>query len=130
MRVLIASAALLAVLTTAPAFADDKVDKPKPDRSQRFRVEDINGFNPIDDRTIDVSIGSRHVWRLTLFSPLNDVDSDLRIGIESRGASWVCEAMDVTLLAPGPVGEQRYPVTAVRKLTPEELVSQKKKPKA
>lgn len=129
MRVLIASAALLAVLSAAPAFAADKAEKPKPDRSQCFRADDINGFSVVDDQTVDVSIGPKNVWRLSLFAPARDLDTTLRIAVESRGSSWVCQGMDATVIAPGPIGPERYPVTAVRKLTPEELAP-KKKPKA
>lgn len=128
MHVLIASAAVLAVLTAAPAHAADEPRKPKPDRSQCFRADDINGFSVVDDQTVDVSIGPRDVWRLTLFSPARDIDTSLRIGVEARGGSWVCQGMDATVIAPGPIGVQRYPVTTVRKLTPEELAP-KKKPK-
>lgn len=129
MRVLIASAAVLAVLSAAPAFAADKEAKPKPDRSQCFRADDINGFSVVDDQTVDVSIGPKNVWRLTLFSPARDLDTTLRIAVEARGSSWVCQGMDATVIAPGPIGPERYPVTAVRKLTPDELAP-KKKPKA
>lgn len=129
MRVLIASAAVLAFLGAAPAFAAYKPEKPKPDRSQCFRADDINGFSVVDDQTVDVSIGPRNVWRLTLFSPARDIDTAQRIAVEARGSSWVCQGMDATVIAPGPIGVQRYPVTAVRKLTPEELAP-KKKPKS
>ena len=128
MRVLIASAAMLAVLSAAPAFAADKLEKPKPDRSQCFRADDINGFSVVDDQTVDVSIGPKNVWRLTLFSPARDLDTTLRIAVEARGSSWVCQGMDATVIAPGPIGPERYPVTAVRKLAPEELAP-KKRPK-
>ena len=56
------------------------------------------------------------------------LDTTLRIAVVSRGSSWVCQGMDATVIAPGPIGPERYPVTAVRKLTPEELAP-KKKPK-
>jgi hypothetical protein len=127
MRFLIASAAVLAALSAAPAFAAD--EKPKPDRSACFRADEVNGFNVIDDRTIDVSIGPRNVWRLTLFSKARDIDTALNISVVARTGSWVCQPMDATVIAPGRIGDQPYAVTAIRKLTPEELAP-KNKPKA
>ena len=128
MRILIASAAVLAVLSAAPAFAAD--EKPQPDRSACFRADEVNGFNVIDNRTVDVSFGPRDVWRLTLFSKARDIDTALNISVVARTGSWVCQPMDATLVAPGPFGPQPYAVTAIRKLTPEELAPKKKKPKA
>jgi len=127
MRVLIASAAVLAVLSATPALADEK---PKPDRSECFRADEVNGFNVIDNRTVDVSIGPRNVWRLTLFSKARDIDTALNISVVARAGSWVCQPMDATVVAPGPMGPQPYAVTAIRKLTPEELAPKTKKPKS
>lgn len=135
MRILIASAAVLAVLSAAPALAassnqEGAVEKPKPDRSACFRADEVNGFNVIDDRTVDVSINPRDVWRLTLFSRARDIDTALNISVVARTGSWVCQPMDATVIAPGRIGNQPYAVTAIRKLTPEELAPKKKKPKS
>jgi hypothetical protein len=125
MRVLIGSIVLAALLAAGPVLAADaKKERPK---SACFRPDDVNGFTVIDDRTVDVTISPRNVYRLTLFSPSSDIDWSLRIGIYSRGRSWVCSGYDAEIIVPGAIGRQRYPVTEVRKLTPEELDAQKTK---
>lgn len=125
MRFLIGSAALLAVLAAAPAFADG-APKAKAQR-QCFRAQDVNGFNVVDKQTVDVSTGPRDVYRLTLFAPSPDIDWTRRIGVESRGGSWICAGMDATIIVPGDIGIGRYPVTEVRKLSPEEIKAPRKK---
>lgn len=118
-----------ALLLAAPALAaqtDKPAPKPKTERAC-FRAQDVDGFNAVDKETVDVSVGVRDVYRLTLFSPSPDIDWTQRIGIEARGGSWICSGMDATIIVPGPIGLQRYPVTAIRKLTPEEIKARKKR---
>ncbi len=121
------SATICAVLIMTPAFAaaqDKPTSKPKTERAC-FRAQDIDGFNAVDKETVDVSVGVRDVYRLTLFAPSPDIDWTQRIGVEARGGSWICSGMDATIIVPGPIGVQRYPVTAIRKLSPEEIKSRK-----
>lgn len=125
MRVLIGSVVLAALLSAGPVLAADA--KPERTKSSCFRPDDVSGFTVIDDRTVDVSISPKNVYRLTLFSPSSDIDWSLRIGIYSRGRSWVCSGYDAEIIVPEATGRRRYPVTDVRKLTPEELAAEKKK---
>ncbi|MBO9545950.1 DUF6491 family protein [Caulobacter sp.] len=125
MRVLIGSIVLAALLSAGPALAADA--KPERTKSSCFRPDDVNGFTVIDDRTVDVTISPKTVYRLTLFSPSPDIDWSLRIGIYSRGRSWVCSGYDAEIIVPETTGRRTYPVTDVRKLTPEELAAEKKK---
>jgi hypothetical protein len=126
MRFLIGLLALSGILVAAPAFAADA--KPKAERSC-FRAQEINGFNVVDKQTVDVSISQKTVYRLTLFAPSPDINWTQRIGVESRGSSWICSGMDATIIVPGDIGIGRYPVTDVRKLTPEEIQASRKKKK-
>lgn len=125
MRVLIGSIVLAALLSAGPVLAADA--KPERSKSSCFRPDDVNGFTVIDDRTVDVTISPKNVYRLTLFSPSPDIDWSLRIGIYSRGRSWVCSGYDAEIIVPEATGRRRYPVTEVRKLTPDELAAEKKK---
>lgn len=129
MRVLIGSIVLAALLSAGPVLAAEAKTGAKPERSKSscFRPDDVNGFTVIDDRTVDVTISPKNVYRLTLFSPSPDIDWSLRIGIYSRGRSWVCSGYDAEIIVPEATGRRRYPVTEVRKLTPEELAAEKKK---
>ncbi|ATC23619.1 hypothetical protein EIB18_03480 [Caulobacter vibrioides] len=123
MRILTASTVICALLVAAPALAAE----PKAARAC-FDASDINGFNVIDDRTVDVSISPRQVYRLTLFAPSRDIDSALQLGVEARGGSWICTGLDATIIVPGDrTGMGRYPVTEVRKLTTEEIQAKRKR---
>lgn len=123
---LASGALLLAAPALAAAQADKPASKPKAERAC-FRAQDVDGFNAVDKETVDVSVGVRDVYRLTLFSPSPDIDWTQRIAIEARGGSWICSGMDATIIVPGPIGLQRYPVTAIRKLAPEEIKARKKR---
>ena len=125
MRTLICSAALLAVLVASPAMA---AGKGKPDRSACFHASSINGWTAVDDKTVDVTITPKEVWRLTLFAPSPNIDWTLRIGIDTRGQSWLCSGRvsGAEIIVPGDIGMRRYPITDVRRLTPEELAKPKK----
>lgn len=129
MRTLICSATLLSLLAAGPALA---AAKGKPDRSACFHVSSINGWTPVDAQTVDVSISAKNVWRLTLFAPSPNIDWTLRIGIDTRGQSWLCSGQIVgaQIVVPGDIGMRRYPITEVRKLTPEELPAPKSKKKS
>jgi len=135
MRHLIGFAALCALSLASPALAQspdktpDKASAKATAKSERscFRAQDVDGFNAVDKETVDVTVGVKDVYRLTLFSPSPDIDWTMRIGIEARGSSWICSGMDATIIVPGPMGIQRYPVTAIRKLSPDEIKARKKR---
>lgn len=127
MRILIGSVVLAALLSASPVLAAGA--KPPRAQSACFRPDDVNGFTVIDDQTVDVTISPRNVYRLTLFAPSPDIDWSLRIGLYSRGRSWVCSGYDAEIIVPDATGRRTYPVTAVRKLTPEELDAMKTKKK-
>lgn len=120
-------AAICMVLAAAPAVAAAQADKPqhaaKAERSC-FRAADVDGFNAVDKETVDVSV-RRDVYRLTLFAPSPDIDWTQRIGVEARGGSWICTGADATIIVAESIGVQRYPVTAIRKLSPEEIKARK-----
>lgn len=127
MRFLIGSAALCALLVAGPVLA---ADAPKAKaKTSCFRPDSINGFTVIDDQTVDVTISRNDVYRLTLFMPSPDIDWSLRIGIDSRGRPWVCSGYDAEIIVPDATGRRRYPVTDIRKLTPEEIAAEKAKGK-
>lgn len=86
-----------------------------------FWTREVNNFQAQDDRTVNIRVGVKDVYQLKLFSPAPDIDWTQRIGIESRGSSSICSGLDATLIVPSSIGPQRYPVTSVRKLLPQEV---------
>jgi len=123
--VLAAFAAVLGAGTTANA-ADAPAKAHRP-ANQCFLAQDVDGFTRVDNQNVDVTVGPRNVYRLTLFSPSPDIDWSMRIGLEARGSSWICSGLDATVIVPSDIGPQRYPVTKVRKLSPDEIAQSRHK---
>lgn len=118
----VAAASTAAFAQTAPAQTASTDPKPKPTR-QCFRAADVNGFTAVDDKTVNVRVGVRDVYQLVLFAPSPDIDWTQAIGLQAHGSSWICSGLDATVIVPTTIGPQRYPVTAVRKLTPDEVAA-------
>ena len=88
-----------------------------------FLPRQANGFTPVGNDRVLVDAGPSRVFELELTGTCLDVDWSNRIGIRSRGGgSFVCQGFDAELLVPGPTGRiQQCPVTAVRRLSDEEV---------
>jgi hypothetical protein len=122
---LIASA--LASALCAPAQAAPTTKKAEKPGHFCFWPSEVDGFQAVDDRTINVRVGVKDVYQLTLFSPALDIDWTQRIGIQSWGGGSICSGLDATVIVPGPIGPQKYPVTDIHKLTPEEIAATPRK---
>jgi hypothetical protein len=118
-------ATVIAVGGLSSAWAASSPPSPKPAKSTQacFWTRNVNNFRAVDDRTVNLRVGLKDVYQLVLFSSSPDIDWSQHIGIESRGGSWICSGLDATLIVPGAIGPQRYPVTSIRKLTPEEVAA-------
>lgn len=100
---------------------------PKPARSCFF-ADQINGWRQAGDRAVLVNVGAKGVYRLDLFGPCRDLDTNFTIGVETRpGGNSICDGMDATIIAHSPTGPVRCPVTKVTRLTPEEIAALPKK---
>ncbi|MDZ4052230.1 MAG: DUF6491 family protein [Phenylobacterium sp.] len=86
-----------------------------------FFTRNVSGFSAPDDETLYLRVGVRDVYQMQMFSPCPDMDWAQRLAVVSRSGSSVCRGMDATIISPGPLGEQRCMVRAVRKLTPAEV---------
>jgi hypothetical protein len=121
---LISAGALLLAACAAPgarmgARADASATPPR----QCFWTRQVNGFTAVDERTVNVRVGTRDYYQLELLGPCRDVDWALALGLESRGGSSICTGLDATIIAPSSIGPQRCPVRNVRKLTPQEVAA-------
>ena len=115
----IAAAAL--PLAGAQATAEPKPAKPA---KSCFSAHDVSNFAVVDDRTVNIRVGVKDVYRLDLLGVCPDIDGQNKIAIKSRGSSFICSPLDATILAAGPFGRlQRCEVKQVRKLTPEEILA-------
>lgn len=113
---------LLVAIATAACATDSEpaADATRKGR-QCFFASDVNGFTPVDDRTVDVRVRVRDVYRLELVGYCPDVDWTTAIGIRSRGGTMICSGLDAELIVPSTLGPRSCLVRSLRKLTDEEI---------
>jgi hypothetical protein len=90
-----------------------------------FYAHEISSWREAGDRTVNLRIGVRDVYQLTLLNSCPDLPFAEAIGIETaRGASQhICTGLDVNIIVPSNVTHsvpQRCMATDLRKLSPEE----------
>jgi hypothetical protein len=116
------TAALLASgAASPPALAKSAA---KYDAHQCFYTRNVTSFAAPDDQTLYVRVGVRDVYRFDMFGHCPDIDWNQRLALVSRSSSWICDGMDAEVIthATG-IGHQRCPVSAMHKLTPEEVAA-------
>ena len=113
----LAAAALVGAAAATPAAAAGKAGQ------SCFWTRDVNSFQAVNDQTVNIKVGVRDVYQLTLFAPSPDIDWTESLALQSKGSSWICSGLDATLIVPGPIGPQRYPVTSIRKLSTDEVAA-------
>jgi hypothetical protein len=117
-------AALLsvAIFGLAPAAAAGKSS------DACFLRQDVDGFSAPDDHTVYLRVGSNRIYRLDLMTRCLDLTFRQRIGLEHQPASpWVCSPLEATVVYNATGIQQRCPVKAIHKLTPEEVAALPKK---
>lgn len=117
----IAAIALLAA-AASPALAADPA-KAAPAKRQCFLASNVTNYSAVDERTVNVRVGVNDVYELKLFSRCPDIDWSHKIGLISRGGSWICDGFDATIIVDSTIGPQRCTVDKVRKLTPDEVAA-------
>ncbi len=91
-----------------------------------FYSGNVRGFSAVDDETVNFQVGGRNdIVQVKLFHPSNDLKFASGIALISRGGSYICSKMDATVVVPGLTGgdAQRYPVTSIRRLNPQEVAA-------
>lgn len=97
-------------------------EAPRTPTRECFSARSVHGFNPVGRDAVDVRVGANRRYRLELVGYCPDVDWSWRVALRTRGgSSWICRGMDAELIIPSPTGPQRCLVSAVRRLTPEEI---------
>lgn len=124
------AAVLTAAVLTTLALAPDASGQSSPPRSSRPRSECfdarfVSSFSAPNDQTVYIKVGTRDVYRLSLFSPCLNVDWTQAIGLKSiAGSDWICRGVEAELIVPNrQLGRQRCLVSDIHKLTPEELAA-------
>ena len=119
---LLSSMAALAVLAGCTGTAaEEGAMATRAEGRQCFLPRQVNGFNAESDERVYVTVGTRNIYELEIVGVCPDIDWSQRIGIRSRGSSWVCQGLDAELIVPSPSGAQYCPVTRVRQLGDAEV---------
>ena len=115
----IAAAPLLAGACAAqsdPAAASAQVEG-----GECFRAASVNSFTPVGDDAVVVRVGASNHYRLEFIGPCHDIDWSQQIALRTRGSNWVCRGHDADIFVRGPMGTNRCPVRAVRRLSDAEV---------
>ncbi len=97
--------------------------KPEQTRRSCFRSADVTNWVDVDRTTLNLQVNNREIYQLKLFAPCGDIDFSQRIGLKSRGSDFICDGLDVEVIAPTPTGPETCPATSLRRLTPEEVAA-------
>ena len=120
-RSIMAVAAGLCLAAPAVALAADHPPA-KPPRAC-FLNQNIDSWSAPDRRTVYLKVLLHDYYEIKLLGDCADIDFNEHIGLESRGSDWICSDLDVTIIAPTPIGPQRCAARSLRKLTPAEVAA-------
>ena len=126
----VALASLLAI--AGASVAAEPSAPPTPAAKQAcFYSRDIDNFVAVDDRTVNIRVGVKDVYRLALFTDCIGVQWSERIALISRPGAFICTggANDVDLFVHTTIGPLRCPVSSIQKLTPDEISALPRKQK-
>ena len=114
--------AVLGLATVLGAFHESAQAATKA--SQCFVRRNINGFSAPNDRTVYIRVGVSDVWRLDLMTDCTGLSFRQNFGLEARPATaWICSPLDATVIVRQTGINQRCPVTAMHKLTADEIAA-------
>lgn len=122
----IKTALLAAALATTALAGPVLAQAPAPQNQGRdcFYGGSVDGFRAVNNSTVLLSVGTKQVYEVKLFSPSVDVKWANGIALVSRGGgNFICSNLDADLVVPGISGPERFPVTAIRHLTPEQVAA-------
>jgi hypothetical protein len=117
-------------LCVAAALVPGSGAQAAPSRDACFARSNINGFSAPNDRTVYVRVGVSQIFRLDLMTKCINLTFRQNIGLEARPANaFICSPLEATVVYRDTGGgfPQRCPVTAIHKLTPEEIAALPKK---
>lgn len=117
------AAAALAACASSSAPVGYAGDASDTAGRQCFRASQANGFAAQGDRIVNVRVSSREIYQFEMMGPCPDVDWAHRIALRARGGSMICTGIDADIITPTPIGPQRCPVRAVRRLSADEIAA-------
>jgi hypothetical protein len=124
---LIASTLALGLVLTAGCAPTASTGGPsvahaEPGARQCFPVQSVNSFTAVDRETVNIRVGVSDYYQIKFLAPCHDIDWALSAGLRPRGGgSFICNAMDVDVVTPSPIGQQVCHVSSLRKLSETEV---------
>ncbi len=117
-----APAAMPSAQTTTTQTSAAAPAKAAP-KNECFLSRDINGFNAPDDHTLYIRVGVSQVYRLDLMGDCQDLTFRQALGLESMpGAGpWICSPLDAQVVYRETGIPERCPVTAIHRLSADDL---------
>jgi hypothetical protein len=120
------SATLLMALLALSACTSEP--KPPPgvaaaDNRKCFWASQVNNFQAVDENIVNIRVGVRDVYQMTMFGPCPEIDWANRIALRSHGGSSICTGLDAEVISPSSLGPQRCAIRDIRHLTPEQVAA-------
>ncbi len=125
---LAAAAGALALTGTLATASHSQPAKPKSEEACFYR-RNINGFNAPNEKTVYIRVGVNDIFRLDLMYDCTGLTFRQDIGLEDQpaGDAFICSPMQATVVYRDAGVPQRCPVTAMHKLTKDEIAALPKK---
>lgn len=116
-------AAISLFASAPPAGAQGQSPAP-PDRQRAcFHSRNINNFTIPDDRTVYLRVGVSDIWRLDLMSNCPELTFRRNLSFTRSGVGMICSPLDMTIRFNQRGARRVCPVSAMRRLTPEEAAA-------
>jgi hypothetical protein len=121
------SAALVASCAPAQPISQEPAQAASLAAERRcFNASNVNGFQVVDSRTVDLTIGAGRIYRLELLGVCPDVRDAVGVAVRTRGgSSYVCEDNDLELVVPSQTGPRVCPATGLRQRSAQELAAER-----
>lgn len=92
--------------------------------AQCFLSSNVQNFSAPNSRTVYIRVGVDEIWRLDLMSECLDLPFRQHLGFERTGGDpWICQPIQATIVSREAGIPQRCPVTAMHRLTPDEVAA-------
>jgi len=121
MRPIPVVALILATATLAGAASSKPARDGKASDHRCFAARNVNNFQAVDDTHVNLRVGVKDVYAMTLFAPCPEIDWAQRIALKSRSGAFICSALDAEVISPSTLGRQRCAIRDIRYLTPAEV---------
>jgi hypothetical protein len=123
MRPIPAVALILVTATLAGAASSKPTKDSKANDHRCFAARSVNNFEAVDETHVNLRVGVKDVYAMTLFAPCPEIDWAQRIALRSRTGGFICSAVDAEIISRSTLGRERCAIRDIRYLTPAEVAA-------